>query len=145
MENVALHLLDIVENALRAGASKVRVSIVEDRAADRRVVEVEDNGRGMDPRTAERALDPFFTTKEGKAFGLGLPLLAQAAREADGRLSLAAGERGGVRVTATFRMSHPDLKPLGDVDGTMAMLQSAHPDVEFVYRRTAAVAGEATR
>ncbi|OHD70322.1 MAG: hypothetical protein A2177_04125, partial [Spirochaetes bacterium RBG_13_68_11] len=137
--------LDIVENALRAGASRVRVSIVEDRTADRRVVEVEDNGAGMDPRTAERALDPFFTTKEGKAFGLGLPLLAQAAREAGGHFSLAAGERGGVRVTATFRMSHPDCKPLGDVDETMAMLQSAHPEVEFVYRRTGTVAGEATR
>jgi signal transduction histidine kinase len=145
MQDLSLHLMDVVENALRAGASAVRVLVLEDRAADRLLLEVEDDGPGMDPETAARALDVFYTTKPGKAFGLGLPMLAQAAREAEGRVRLEPGEPGGLRVSAEFKLSHPDRRPLGDLEGTVALLQSAHPDVAFRYRHTVTEAQEETR
>ena len=36
------------------------------------LITVEDNGRGMDKETLDRAFDPFFSTKEDKGTGLGL-------------------------------------------------------------------------
>jgi signal transduction histidine kinase len=143
MQDLSLHLMDVMENSLRAGASTVRVLVVEDRPRDTLVLEVEDNGPGMDPETAARALDSFYTTKPGKAFGLGLSMLAQSAREAEGKVEIGPAVAGGLRVRAEFRLSHPDCRPLGDVEGTVRLLQSAHPDVEFVYRH--AEAPEETR
>ncbi|MEW8302288.1 MAG: ATP-binding protein [Candidatus Thiodiazotropha sp.] len=52
-------------------------------------IEVKDNGIGMDERTLEQALDPFFTTKEpGKGTGLGLSLCSSIISAHNGRLTI---------------------------------------------------------
>jgi signal transduction histidine kinase len=133
MQDLALHILDLVDNSLRAGATRVRVRVVENRAADRLEVEIGDNGHGMDRDTVARALDPFFTTKPGKAVGLGLALFAQAARESGGSLSVDSSPRRGTTLRAVFGLRHPDRKPLGDLRGTMELLSQAHPRVAFDF------------
>jgi len=35
-------------------------------------------------------------------------------------------------VTAVFELSHPDMKPIGDIVATMAVLVSANPMTQFV-------------
>ncbi len=79
------------------------------------------------------ALDPFYMTKTGKRVGLGLPLLAQAAKEAGGDMEIQTAPGEGTAINATFQLSHPDLKPLGDMLETMATLACAHPQVQFVF------------
>jgi signal transduction histidine kinase len=133
MQDLALHILDLVDNSLRAGATRVRVRVVEYPAADRLEVEIGDNGHGMDRDTVARALDPFFTTKPGKAVGLGLALFAQAARESGGSLSVDSSPRRGTTLRAVFGLRHPDRKPLGDMRGTMELLAQAHPRVTFDF------------
>ena len=71
--------------------------------------------------------------KPGKQVGLGIPLLAQAAREGGGKLTIESGRDGGTHLLATFKLSHPDTKPLGDVEGTIRMMRYTHPNIEFVY------------
>ena len=88
MEDLSLHVLDVAENALSAGADRVEVRIAEKQKEDALVIEIEDNGRGMDDEEVSRALDPFYTTGSGKRVGLGLPLLAQAAGEAGGKINV---------------------------------------------------------
>ncbi len=132
MEDIALHILDVAENSTRASAGLVEVHVTEDEGADLLTVEILDNGSGMAAETRARAADPFFTTKTGRRIGLGVPMFARAAREADGDLRVGSEPGGGTRILATFRHSHPDRKPLGDLRGTMAVLVCAHPDVEFV-------------
>ena len=132
MENLALHLLDVAENALAAGAARVDVRVSEAPAEDVLTIEIEDDGRGVEEQTISRLLDPFHTTKPGKKVGLGLALFAQAAREAGGNAEVHSELGSGTTVRATFRLSHPDLKPLGEVHETLAMLACAHPQVRFV-------------
>ena len=77
MEDISLHVLDIMENALRAGAKTIRVWIAHDEGKDEMRVTIADDGRGMSKKEVRDALDPFYTTKDGKRIGLGLSLLVQ--------------------------------------------------------------------
>ncbi|MFQ6036058.1 MAG: ATP-binding protein [Sedimentisphaerales bacterium] len=133
MEDISLHLLDVAENALVAGADHIAIRIFEQRKEDVMIIEIEDNGCGMDEQTTKQALDPFYSTKPAKRVGLGLPLLAQAAKEAGGDIEIQTAPGKGTTVRTMFRLSHPDLKPLGDVLETMATLACAHPQVCFVF------------
>lgn len=135
MEDVSLHVLDIVENALRAGAKNVLVRLAQEKDANRLVLEVTDDGAGMNEETRSKSLDPFFTTQRGKRVGLGLPFLAQAAEEAGGKLEVRSAPGKGTTVRATFELSHIDRKPLGNLEETMRCLRATHPEVCFHLER----------
>jgi anti-sigma regulatory factor (Ser/Thr protein kinase) len=119
MRELSMHILDMLENALEAGATQVELSIVEDLEADRLEIVVHDNGRGMDAATAGQALDPFFTTRTTRHVGLGLPLFAAAAKRCDGDLTLESAPGQGTTVRTTFRYSHLDRAPLGNMTDTL--------------------------
>ncbi|MCL4522444.1 MAG: ATP-binding protein [Acidobacteria bacterium] len=133
MEDVSLHILDIAENALRAGAKNVIIRLAQRKREDRLVLEVTDDGEGMSEETMERSVDPFFTTKQDKRVGLGLPLLAQAAEEAGGKLVVQSTPGKGTKVIATFGLSHIDRKPLGNIEETLQCLKATHPEVCFSF------------
>jgi len=133
MEDVSLHMLDIAENALRAGAKNIFIRLSVGKREDRLVLEVTDDGEGMNDETRRRSLDPFFTTKRGRRVGLGLPLLAQAAEEAGGTLEVQSSPGKGTKVIATFGLSHIDRRPLGDIEQTLQCLKATHPEVCFRF------------
>ncbi len=137
MEDLSLHILDIVENALTACASRIEIRIAEDAQQDLLTLEIADNGKGMDPQTRQRTLDPFFTTRTTRRVGLGLPLLAQAAEQAGGGLEVVSEPGRGTTVRAQFRLSHPDLKPMGDVADTIRTILAGRPELSlrFEYRK----------
>lgn len=133
MEELSLHILDIVENSIAAGARAVRIRVREDRLADILAIEIADNGRGMSEAVREQAADPFFTTRTTRRVGLGLPLFEQAARAAGGEFKLESRAGAGTTVTGVFQHRHVDRQPLGDVAGTLLSLAAGHPEVEFSY------------
>ena len=61
MQDLSLHILDIAENGINAGADLVRITVEEDIKADSLTIIIEDNGRGMEPEFLLKALDPFVT------------------------------------------------------------------------------------
>jgi len=134
MQDLSLHILDIAENAIRARANKIIIEIMEDAGKDRLTVKIEDNGLGMDRKILKRAADPFFTTKENKKFGLGLSLFSQSAEEAGGGIKIKSKKGAGTKITAVFKLSHPDMKPKGDILETMAALVAANPKTRFIYK-----------
>ena len=136
MQDLSLHVLDIVDNSIRAGATEIQIYIEEDPDMDLLRVEIQDNGEGMDAEMVKNAVDPFFTSKLEKRVGLGLPLLAQAARESGGLFELNSEPGKGTRLSATFQWSHPDRKPMGNIDGTVKLLKFTHPEISFVYEYT---------
>jgi len=134
VEDLSLHILDIAENAIRAQASLIEVEIEERLSEDLLVMIISDNGNGMGQEMLEQVHDPFFTTKEGKRTGLGLPLLAAAAHQAGGDLEVSSTPGQGTRVRATFSLSNIDIKPLGDLNATLQALIAGHPEVDFRFR-----------
>jgi len=134
MFELSLHILDIVENSTRAGARNISIEIIEDKEGDLLSIEVRDDGSGMNESTLNKVLDPFFTTKTVRNFGLGLPMLAHAAETAGGRLVIESVAGGGTRVLAEFHLSHIDRQPLGNMASTLATLVAGNADVDFLYR-----------
>jgi len=64
------------------------------------VIDVADTGRGMPPDVAERAFDPFYTTKpSGRGTGLGLAQVRDLARRSSGTARLASHPGQGTTVT----------------------------------------------
>jgi len=133
---LSLHILDIAENSIAAGAEVVAIRIEEDQKKDIFTIEIEDDGKGMDEQMKKQALDPFVTTKPRKKVGLGLSLLAEAARKTGGNMEIHSRLDEGTRIVATFGFSHLDRQPLGDMVETMVLLIVGNPNVEFVYQHT---------
>jgi hypothetical protein len=136
MLELALHVLDILQNTVEAGATHVRLTVVEDGTTDRLTITVIDDGRGMDERAVQRVLNPFYTTRTTRHVGLGLPLYAEAAETAGGDLAIRSTPGEGTTVEATFQLSHPDRQPLGDMAGTLLafMLAERAPELRYSHR-----------
>ena len=132
MEDLSLHVLDVAENAIMAAASRIEIVIIDNRDKLMQTISITDNGTGMDKETVKNALDPFFTTKKKKT-GLGIPLFAQAAKEAGGALKIRSTLDKGTEIKATFRLDHIDKKPLGNMDETIRVLKATHPEIDFIY------------
>lgn len=133
MRELSLHVLDLVENSVRAGAGVVAVAVEEQPDRDLLAISVEDDGPGLAVEP-EQALDPFYTTKEGKRTGLGLSLFRQQVELAGGSVELARSALGGLAVRARLQLSHVDRYPLGDLAGTLAGVVAANPGIEVRTR-----------
>ena len=88
MPELALHILDLVQNSVSAGATRVVVTICYDTARDTLLISIEDNGKGMPPELLSRVESPFATTRTTRKVGLGIPLFKQLAEMCGGKLSL---------------------------------------------------------
>ena len=133
MEDLSLHVMDIVENSIRGGASEISVSLNVVEQTRTLVLVIEDNGKGMSAEEIRKSLDPFYTSKEEKRVGLGLPLFQQAAIESDGGMTVESTPGRGTRIRAEFGLDHPDMKPVGDMEGTISLLKVFHREVAFTF------------
>jgi anti-sigma regulatory factor (Ser/Thr protein kinase) len=134
VRELSLHILDILENALEAGANRIEVEIIEDTAQDRLTINVSDNGRGMDEKTLARVADPFFTTRTTRHVGLGIPLFKAAAQRCNGDVVITSQRGVGTRVVADFQRSHIDRAPLGDMQGTLLSVMLARKQCDIHFR-----------
>ena len=134
MRELSEHILDLVYNCLEAGARTIEVAVTEDTHADRLTLSVVDDGRGMEPEDARKALDPLFTTRTTRRVGLGLSLLAENARATGGDVQVCSKPGEGTTVTAWFQRSHIDRQPLGDIAATLTVVMAAAPEVDLSYR-----------
>jgi len=132
LRELALHILDLAENSTRAGASLVEIDIEESLKDDRLLIRIRDNGRGFD--SGRKLDDEFFTCKEGKKYGLGIPLFRQASESCGGHFRVNSALGKGTIVEAVFRLGHIDLMPMGDLGSTMSALAGGNPVTDFVLR-----------
>lgn len=133
MRDLSMHILDIVGNSVRAKATEVEISLVEDVDYDILSLSIKDNGCGMSEETIKKAMDPFFTSRKTRKVGLGIPLLQQNAELTNGGLTIESHVGKGTQLTAVFVRSHIDRPPIGDIGNTVALVISGNPDVDFRY------------
>lgn len=133
MLELSLHIMDLVQNSLAAGATRVAIRVRESSAEDRLDMEIEDNGGGIPPEMLGRITDPFVTSRKTGQAGLGLPLLREAAERCGGGIEVHSTTGAGTKVCAWFRRDHVDRAPLGDMGETLGVLIAGNPGVGLLY------------
>ncbi len=133
MNDLSLHILDILQNSVSAGAYEIRLTVEEDPESDRLTVSIIDNGKGMSGEQLERVSDPFFTSRTTRRVGLGIPLFKQTCRESGGDLTITSQLGKGTSVTAVMGYSHIDRPPLGDISNILVLTMISNPEINFIF------------
>ena len=137
MRELSLHILDLVQNSIEAGANTVMLEIIEDRyIMDTLMIRVTDNGRGMDEVTCRNVRDPFVTTRTTRHVGLGLPLIDMSTKRCEGYLTITSTLGCGTVIEALYKHSHLDRPPLGKIVETIQSIIIANPTLHFSYYHT---------
>lgn len=124
-----MHILDIAENSVKAGATLIESTI--EKEGDILTITVKDNGKGMSREFLEKATDPFTTTRTTRKVGLGIPLLKMASENAGGSFKIESELGKGTIVRAMFDINHIDRMPLGNIAETITAL--LNPDTDFLW------------
>jgi len=133
MKTLALNILDIVQNSVRAKATEISIEIIESAVSDLLQILITDNGNGIPGTMLKNVTDPFVTSRTKRKIGLGLPLLKQHAELAGGSLKIESEADNGTKVIAQFSLKHIDRQPMGDITGVLKILITANPDINFIY------------
>lgn len=133
MKEISLHILDLAQNSLQAGAKNIGIDIEEDTQADTFAVALADDGCGMSESLAQAAVNPFVTTRTTRKVGLGIPMFKAGCEACGGSFMLESEEGKGTRLKGVYRRSHIDRPPLGGICDTMLLLIAGNPAVRFRY------------
>lgn len=133
MNDLSLHIIDIIQNSLSAGASLISITVKELEPDNLMVIEITDNGKGMTAKQVESLDDPFFTSRTTRRVGMGIPLFRDSARQSGGDLAVYSEPGQGTTVKATFELDHIDRPPLGDVANTVILMVAANPEKDFRF------------
>lgn len=99
---------------------------------------VHDDGAGLPPGVAERAAEPFFTTKpRGRGTGLGLATVQGIVERGQGQFALAAGASGGAVATIVL----PIASALATTPRPLARLLIDDPRVASLHAQLAEASG----
>ncbi len=133
MKELSLHLLDVAENSISAGAQRIRIVVSEDTELDLLQMSVEDDGRGMSSEMVKQVTDPFITSRTTRKVGLGIPLLKFAAESCNGHFKISSEQGKGTKLFVEFQRSHIDRMPMGDLTTTILHLIIANPHINWVF------------
>ncbi|MEC7242508.1 MAG: ATP-binding protein [Myxococcota bacterium] len=102
----AIRILDnLLRNALSAtpsdGRIEVRLAVVNQEV----ILEVEDNGQGMQREMRERAMEPFFNSSNSQGHGLGLSIVHGCVSSAGGEVEIHSEVDVGTKVTVRLPWS----------------------------------------
>lgn len=115
MRTLSEHILDIVQNSVKAKATLIEIIVEEDKKNNLCSLIIKDNGCGMNEETLKQAANPFFTSRSTRKVGLGLSLLKQNAEASGGSFKLESKLGEWTRVEAIFQLLNIDKPPLGDI------------------------------
>lgn len=136
MRELSLNVMDVAQNSITAGASLIILEVEESVPEDRLSIRLTDNGCGMTPEQVAHVIDPFYTTRTTRNVGLGVPLFKMEAEMTGGSFDITSKKGEGTSLTANFKPSSVDMIPLGDINGTVQMLITCNPQLDFIFTRS---------
>lgn len=104
MERVLVNLVRNAASSMWGDGGKVWIS-VHDQESGTLLVQVRDNGHGMDAATIEHAIEPYFSTWNGS--GMGLSIVHGLIEQAGGRLHLDATPDSGTTINIELPVCNP--------------------------------------
>ena len=134
MKTISEHVLDIVQNSVRAKATLIEIIVDEDKINNLYSLKINDNGNGMSREVLEQAANPFFTSRKTRKVGLGLSLLKQNAEASNGSFNISSEPGKGTEVHAVFQLEHLDRPPLGDIWESWFLTLLSNPGIRLIYR-----------
>ena len=134
MKEISLHILDLVQNSVSAGAGLIEIIIEENLINDFMKVTIKDDGCGMDKDLVEKIRNPFFTTRTTRKVGLGIPLMEAACERCQGNLTIESEKGFGTIVVAYLKHSHIDRAPLGNMADTFIAIILGKSDIDYIYK-----------
>ncbi len=134
MRELSMHILDIAQNSIVAGASFIEIVINENLKEDTLTIIIEDNGKGMSEEEVDMVISPFFTSRTTRKVGLGIPMFKASAEACDGAFKITSAKGKGTYVEAVFKHSHIDRVPIGNMPDTMIVLVSSDINIDFNYK-----------
>ncbi len=133
MKDLSSHILDIVQNSIRAKACLICIEIEEHPDNNELIISISDDGTGMTNEQLRLSTDPFYTSRTTRKVGLGLSLLKQNAEMTGGSFSLESEFGKGTKVTAIFGFRHIDRPVMGDLTGTLLILICSPGNAEYLF------------
>jgi signal transduction histidine kinase len=101
-------VLNLVANAIDACAHGGRVAVRTASRDGQIVIEVDDNGCGIEPAIRDKIFDPFFTTKPpGQGTGLGLSISYQIVQDHGGSIDVDSAPGKGTRFKVRLPLAGP--------------------------------------
>lgn len=133
MKELALNILDIVQNSIRANSKLISIRIEESETGNSMNIYVCDDGKGIEKEMLKKVTDPYTTSRTTRKVGMGLAFMKQLAEMTGGTLKVSSQPGTGTEVEASFQLNHLDRQPIGDIAGVFKILVIANPEIEFVY------------
>ena len=133
MTELSLHILDIVQNSIKAGASLIEVVIDESISKNILKIEIKDNGCGMDKDFLKDVVNPFSTTRTTRKVGMGLSLFKNACELTGGSFDISSKLGEGTTVTAVFVYDSIDRQPIGNMAFTMSTIIGGNDKIDYIY------------
>jgi signal transduction histidine kinase len=100
-EQMTQVLLNLIQNALQILPKGGRVSISSREQADRRIIEIADDGPGIAADALPRVFEPFFSKRDG-GFGLGLSVVHHIVAAHGGEIAAGQSSMGGALFTISL-------------------------------------------
>ena len=133
MKELSLHILDIVQNSVKAKATDIRIDIIESPEKNLLEISIADNGCGMSEDFLARVRDPFATTRTTRKVGMGISLFEAAAVQCGGHLDIDSELGKGTTLYVCFELDNIDRAPIGDMAETMVTILLSAPKINYVY------------
>ncbi|MDD2495791.1 MAG: ATP-binding protein [Tissierellia bacterium] len=133
MKELSMHILDIVMNSVKAEASLIEIEIEDSIKNNIIRIIIKDNGRGMSEETLNNVTNPFYTTRNTRKVGLGLPMLKEACERCNGNFKIVSEFGKGTMVESFFERNNIDRAPLGSMGVTMMTIINSLDDCELIY------------
>jgi signal transduction histidine kinase len=133
MVDIAMHMMDIAQNSIRANAKNIDISFVESQSDNELAFCICDDGDGMSSEMIEKITDPFFTTRTTRKVGLGVPFLKMTTEQTGGEFQLESELGKGTKIKAKYMTNHIDCLPLGDIPGYLILLFIANPNLQISF------------